>query len=377
DDADDKALQRLQAAVESPRQELFRRLNLAPGATAVLVDMRRDLSRLLHDHPELRIVDRDFRHLFYSWFNRGFLVLRTIDWQTPASILEKIMKYEAVHEIRGWNDLRRRLDPADRRCFAFFHPALIDEPLIFVEVALMNETPAAIRPVLDEPAAQEAVRDPTTAVFYSISNCQEGLKGISFGSFLIKQVVDELLKAKPSLKTFVTLSPVPRFARWLDRVIGDDHDNVLTAEDRAAFAHLQDPGWPDEDAPAEALKGSLMALAAEYFLRAKAGDGKPVDPVARFHLGNGARLEQINWLGDPSEKGLREGHGLMVNYRYDPKEIERNHEAFVNDGTISSSRAVRGLLRAAPKPRVQGETGTLLMLPGARAKPVPLDETAD
>ncbi|MEO1544925.1 MAG: malonyl-CoA decarboxylase family protein, partial [Pseudomonadota bacterium] len=194
DDADDKALQRLQAAVESPRQELFRRLNLAPGATAVLVDMRRDLSRLLHDHPELRIVDRDFRHLFYSWFNRGFLVLRTIDWQTPASILEKIMKYEAVHEIRGWNDLRRRLDPADRRCFAFFHPALIDEPLIFVEVALMNETPAAIRPVLDEPAAQEAVRDPTTAVFYSISNCQEGLKGISFGSFLIKQVVDELLK---------------------------------------------------------------------------------------------------------------------------------------------------------------------------------------
>ncbi|MEO1543747.1 MAG: malonyl-CoA decarboxylase family protein, partial [Pseudomonadota bacterium] len=188
---------------------------------------------------------------------------------------------------------------------------------------------------------------------------------------------DELLKAKPSLKTFVTLSPVPRFARWLDRVIGDDHDNVLTAEDRAAFAHLQDPGWPDEDAPAEALKGSLMALAAEYFLRAKAGDGKPVDPVARFHLGNGARLEQINWLGDPSEKGLREGHGLMVNYRYDPKEIERNHEAFVNDGTISSSRAVRGLLRAAPKPRVQGESGTLLMLPGARAKPVPLDETAD
>ncbi|MEO1205744.1 MAG: malonyl-CoA decarboxylase [Pseudomonadota bacterium] len=381
-DGDDAALIKLQSAVESPRQEFFRRLNLAPGATAQLVEMRRDLSRLLHDAPELRIVDRDIRHLFYSWFNRGFLILRRIDWQTPASILEKIMKYEAVHEIRDWNDLRRRLDPCDRRCFAFFHPALVDEPLIFVEVALMNETPAAIRPVLDEPAANEALREPTTAVFYSISNCQEGLKGISFGSFLIKQVVDELLKDMPTLKTFVTLSPVPRFARWLDRVMADDSIHHLTPDDRNAFAQLQDPGWPDDDISEDAIKSSLMALAAEYFLRAKTAEGKPIDPVARFHLGNGARLEQINWLGDPSEKGLREGHGLMVNYRYDPKDIETNHEAFVNDGAISASRAVRGLLRAQPKVKQTGETitnqtGTLLMLPGARTKRTSVDGEAD
>lgn len=358
-------LARLQRAVESPRQEFFRRLNLAPGATAEIVAMRRDLLRLPKDEPAVAEVDSDLRHLLYSWFNRGFLVLRRIDWQTPASILEKIIAYEAVHKIDGWEDLRRRLDPADRRCFAYFHPSLIDDPLIFVEVALMDEIPGAIAPVLNEPRRSEPVEEPTTAVFYSISNCQDGLKGISFGSFLIKQVVEDLVRETPSLKTFVTLSPVPVFARWLDRVAADDPEGLITDADRDALKALRDPAWHENEETNEDLKGVLLALAAHYFQRAKSPDGKPVDPVARFHLGNGARLEAINWLGDTSEKGLREAHGLMVNYRYDVKEIEKNHEAFANDGTVAASRSVRQLLRPLPKTGKAVEAAKLLVLPGA------------
>lgn len=378
------ALMRLQAAVESPRQEFFRRLNLAPGATGALVAMRRDLLNIMggatkagSKTADLTLVDRDLRLLFQSWFNRGFLILRRIDWQTPAAILEKIIAYEAVHEIRGWEDLRRRLDPVDRRCFAFFHPSLVDEPLIFVEVALVNDIATAIRPVLDQPAGEKDARDPSTAVFYSISNCQEGLKGISFGSFLIKQVVDELAKEIPSLKVFVTLSPVPGFAKWLTRVKDDPTSNILTADDRAALKQVTDGSWPgDDDGDGDdRVRASLMALAAEYFFRAKTSNGKPVDPVARFHLGNGARLEQINWRGDLSEKGLREAHGLMVNYRYDPKEIETNHEAFANEGTVAASRSVRGLLRGTSRGAASGgETSLPLLLPGARADRLPSDE---
>ncbi len=206
----DASLATLQKALESPRVEFFRRLNLAPGATHEIVGLRHDLLRVLPTEPGLAAVDADLRRLFYAWFNRGFLVLRRIDWKTPAAILDKIIRYEAVHEIQGWDDLRRRLDPADRRCFAFFHPSLVDEPLIFVEVALMRDMPDAIGQVLEEPHAELPGKPPTTAVFYSISNCQEGLKGISFGNFLFKQVVEELAREKPSLKTFVTLSPVPR-----------------------------------------------------------------------------------------------------------------------------------------------------------------------
>ncbi|MDX2258121.1 MAG: malonyl-CoA decarboxylase [Hyphomicrobiaceae bacterium] len=359
------ALSRLQAAVESPRQEFFRRLNLAPGATAEIVGMRRDLLRMPSDDTSLAAVDADLRHLFVSWFNRGFLVLRRIDWQTPAAILEKIIAYEAVHAINGWEDLRRRLDPADRRCFAFFHPSLIDEPLIFVEVALAHETPQAIRPVLDAARRSQPIAEPTTAVFYSISNCQDGLKGISFGNFLIKQVVEELARELPSLKTFVTLSPVPSFARWLDRLRADDPDQVLTPADHEALKGLRNPGWADDAATAERLKATLMPLAAHYFTRARTADNKPVDPVARFHLGNGARLESINWRGDLSEKGLREAHGLMVNYRYELKDIEKNHEAFANDGQVVVSRAVKSLLRPAPKTKALVDAGAVLMLPSA------------
>jgi malonyl-CoA decarboxylase len=306
--ANDETLTRLRHAIDSPRLEFFRRLNLAPGATAEIVAMRRDLLVEADGNARLQSVDADLRRLLRSWFNRGFLVLKRIDWQTPAAILEKIIAYEAVHEIKGWEDLRRRLDPVDRRCFAFFHPSLIDEPLIFVEVALTREVPAAIGPLLAERDDGAAADEPTTAVFYSISNCQEGLKGITFGNFLIKQVVEELARESPSLKTFVTLSPVPGFAAWLAAMLADDPSEILTEDDRAALATLRDPEWPLRE-DNEALESTLLALAAHYFLVAKAPDNRPPDPVARFHLGNGARLERLDWLADGSKKGLEEAQG--------------------------------------------------------------------
>jgi malonyl-CoA decarboxylase len=360
---DDAALMRLQEAVESPRQEFFRRLNLAPGATAEIVAMRRDLLGLLRNEPSLGAVDSDLMHLLYSWFNRGFLVLRRIDWQTPAAILDKIIHYEAVHEIHGFEDLRRRLDPADRRCFAFFHPSLVDEPLIFVEVALTDDAPESIQALLNEERKTDVRRSsPTTAVFYSISNCQEGLRGISFGNFLIKQVVEDLVREQPQLKTFVTLSPVPRFARWLSDIMADETGDIVSEADRVALQVLADPGWVEEPEEDEGPKDALMALGAHYLLLAKAKDGRPIDPVARFHLGNGARLDRINWQGDISEKGLREAHGLMVNYRYDLKEIEKNHEAYANDAVVAASRGVRQLLRTPAKGRAKAP-GNLLALP--------------
>jgi malonyl-CoA decarboxylase len=283
-----------------------------------------------------------------------------------------------VHEIDGWSDLQRRLDPRDRRCFGFFHPSLVDDPLIFVEVALENDVPEAIAPLLDEDADIAADEEPTTAVFYSISNCQEGLRGISFGNFLIKQVVEELAREKPSLKTFVTLSPVPTFARWLDRVLADDTEAILTPADREVLHELNDPSWPDDEATCDRLKPHLMALAAHYFMRAKSSAGLPVDPVARFHLGNGALLERINWKGDLSEKGLRNAHGLMVNYRYDLKEIEKNHEAFVNEQAVVASRGVRSLLRSQGRPRLRADdAGKLLALPGARTASADVEENSD
>ncbi|MFA5958430.1 malonyl-CoA decarboxylase [Hyphomicrobium sp.] len=368
DQPSDKTLARLQKASYSPRLEFFRRLNLAPGATAEIVALRSDLVRHIKSDDALAAVDSDLERLLTSWFNRGFLVLRRIDWQTPAAILEKIIQYEAVHEIRGWDDLRRRLDPKDRRCFAFFHPALVDEPLIFVEVALTRDMPNAISTVLDGRRAEDDAA-PTTAVFYSISNCQEGLKGISFGNFLLKQVVEDLARDVSSLKTFVTLSPAPSFARWVDRALASGSDVPLSADDRKALGRLRDPRWADEIAKdvagTDELKSALMGLAAHYYLMARSSDDRPVDQVARFHLGNGARLERLNWLGDTSEKGLREGHGLMVNYRYDLAEIERNHEAYADEGTVAASRAVRALLRPVPKVKGLAAVPDLLALPGA------------
>jgi malonyl-CoA decarboxylase len=314
--------------------------------------MRADLLNFLPSTPELAAVDADLLHLLASWFNRGFLVMRRIDWSTSASTLEKIIEYEAVHEIRGWDDLRRRLDPADRRCFGFFHPSLVDEPLIFVEVALTREIPSSIQELLSaetEEGSGGKSNAPSTAVFYSISNCQKGLQGISFGNFLIKQVAEDLATEIPSLKTFVTLSPVPRFAAWLVRSLAED-PALLDEETRAL---LDDSSWAAHSAHQEQLKDALMPLAADYFLVARNASGRPVDPVARFHLGNGAQLERINWLGDKSAKGLRQSHGIMVNYLYDLGDIEANHEAYINEGVVAASKNVRQLLKSTGKARKQ------------------------
>jgi len=344
DDPGKTALWHLMRSVEPPMQEFLRRLNMAPGATAELVAMRTDLLDFSKEHPELETVDQNFTHLLSSWFNRGFLVLQRIDWSTPANILEKIIHYEAVHQIKDWSDLRRRLDPRDRRCYAFFHPSLIDEPLIFVQIALTSEIPGSIQELLSEESKINGGPEPSTAVFYSISNCQRGLSGISFGNFLIKQVAGDLEKEIPSLRTFVTLSPLPGFRRWLERARAGHELEYLTEQQRATLELAENDLWCNDEDSAERLRPVLLAVCAHYLMLAKTPNGMPVDPVARFHLGNGARLERINWLGDVSEKGMRESFGLMVNYQYVLKDIERNHEALVNHGTIAASKTTRGQL---------------------------------
>jgi malonyl-CoA decarboxylase len=331
----------LHFASEPRRQELIRRLNRAPGGTSDLVAMRADLLALMKGNKDLAALDRDMVHLLSSWFNRGFLVLRRIDWSTPANILEQIIRYEAVHEIRDWNDLRRRIDPIDRRCYAFFHPQLNDEPLIFVEVALTEGIPTAIAPLLAAERQLVPIDRARTAVFYSISNTQKGLGGISFGSFLIKQVVEELRRELPKLDTFITLSPVPGFMQWLKNA----DDVPLNDEERMLLEALDKPDWFENSELTAQLRGVLEPLAAHYFLKARTSKGRLIDSVARFHIGNGARLEKINWLGDLSPKGLRESAGIMVNYLYRLEDIEKNHEAYANQGEIAVSNAVKKLLK--------------------------------
>ena len=342
-DGDEAAASEIHYASEPRRHELFRRLNRAPGGTAALVAMREDLLQLVKENPSLAIVDRDFLHLFGSWFNRGFLVLRRIDWSSPAALLERIIRYEAVHEIGDWDELRRRIDPADRRCYAFFHPRLVDEPLIFVEVALTLRPPAAIAPLLAERRAHVAPEKARVATFYSISNCQRGLAGVNFGNFLIKQVVEEIRRELPAIETFVTLSPAPGFRAWLETT----EDPAIAPMKSAALQLAAEDNWPTPAAAAK-LRAALEPLAAYYFLKARRPDGRVLDSVARFHLGNGARLERIDWEGDLSPKGLAESFGNMVNYLYDLDEIERNHEAFVNRGQIAASAAVKKLVPAGP-----------------------------
>ncbi|MEL7117602.1 MAG: malonyl-CoA decarboxylase, partial [Pseudomonadota bacterium] len=292
-------LARLTRLAEPRRQDLFRRLNRVSGATARLVRMRADLLPLMRETPRFGRIDLDLQHLFASWFNRGFLVLRRINWQTPANILEKIILYESVHAINDWDDLRRRVEPSDRRCFAYFHPCMPDDPLIFVEVALTHGTPNTIASVLAEERDTLAETDIDRAVFYSISNCQKGLAGISFGNALIKQVVAELAAEMPQLKTFVTLSPIPGFAKWLAATHPD-----LAAQ--IAEADVLDPF----DQP-------ITALAATYLAQEKTGDGRPKDPVARFHLANGAALQAVHPRADLSENGRAQSAGAMVNYIYE------------------------------------------------------------
>ncbi len=345
DDPNEARATRLLKAAEPKRQEWIRRLNHPPGGTLALVRMREDILAAMASDPALAALDDDFLHLFGSWFNRGFLVLRRIDWTTPANILEKIIRNEAVHAIDGFDELRRRLEPPDRRLYAFFHPALGDEPLIFVEVALTDSIPGAIAPLLAPDRVQLLPQLATTAVFYSISNAQKGLARVSFGNFLIKQVVEELKRELPRLQTFVTLSPAPGFARWLNAERANEESRFLNAEARRALALLDHPNWPSKAAAVEALARVLPPLAASYFIHARSANGRVIDPVARFHLGNGARLERISMLGDLSETGLRQSYGLMVNYLYDLDHIEENHEAYANKGEVVASTPIRRLAR--------------------------------
>lgn len=311
---------RLSEASEPRRKELFRRLNHAPGATADLVKMREQLLSLLRENPSYARTDFDFIHLLRSWFNRGFLVLRQITWDTSASILEKIVEYEAVHEIKNLEDLRRRLLPKDRRCFAFFHPSMPDDPLIFVEVALTNGVATSIQKVLSESREEIDLQGANSAIFYSISNCQEGLSGISFGNSLIKQVAQDLSREMPHLKTFVTLSPIPGLTKWIK-----DEGLEKLVEDQ----------------------GMLKQITAHYLVEAKGKNRRPIDPVAKFHLGNGAIIHQINIDADLSEKGLLQSKGVMVNYLYDLSKISQNVELFSKEGEISANTTIKSLSRQA------------------------------
>jgi malonyl-CoA decarboxylase len=324
-------LLQLETAVEPARRELFRRLNMAQGGTAALVEMRRQIGKGLREHPAWRAIDADLMHLLRSWFNRGFLRLERIDWHSSAILLEKLIQYEAVHAIEGWRDLRRRLE-ADRRCFAFFHPQLPEEPLIFIEVALTRGMSTRVQPLLDVRSPVAAPQKADCAMFYSITNCQEGLRGISFGNQLIKQVAEDLKREFPHLRRFATLSPIPGFRAWLAK----------NAE-RELLAKIEDPAWHLGEVSDE-LEKRLTSLCAYYLLQAKQ-NAEPLDPVARFHLGNGAVLERLNWMADSSEQGMARSAGLMVNYVYWLAEVEKNHERYVHEHTVVASPAIEKLAK--------------------------------
>jgi len=353
------ALAGLRRALEPPRLRLLTAFAAIPDGVKFLVDMRAELLRLKDHEAPLQALETDLKGLLASWFDVGFLELRAIDWKSPAALLEKLVQYEAVHRIRTWRDLRNRLD-SDRRCYAFFHPRMPDEPLIFVEVALERGMAASVQKLLDEKAPLLDAGQADTAVFYSINNCQRGLDGISFGNFLIKRVVELLAAEFPKLKTFCTLSPMPGFRHWLEKS-GRDGVALLTTEEEATlttamgngaaldFAKLlADRACLKQEALARAMAPILIRLGARYLIK-EAPKGKPgraLDPVAHFHLSNGARVERLNWRADVSENGLRQSCGLMVNYLYDPASIEENHEAYVGEGLRAASGGLKRLIRA-------------------------------
>ena len=310
---------------ESKRLEIFRRLNSTQHGTINLVKLREKLLDLLDKYPNFRKIDFDLSSLFKDWFNRGFLILKPIDWETPANILEKIIEYEAVHQIKSWDELRSRLEPDDRKCFAYFHPAMEDEPLIFIEVALTKNIPAKINEILDPDRLMIKSQEATTAVFYSISNCQKGLQGISFGNFLIKQVAKDLQNNFENLSKFVTLSPVPGFSKWLKSI------------DTNFFNKMYNKLSTNKIQKSEAI---LNENILKYFFISNRIDNLPNDPVARFHIGNGAILERINFLSDTSEKGLEQSLGFMVNYLYNLEDVEINHEKYVVDKKINTSKSL-------------------------------------
>ena len=344
----------LRAALEPPRITLLRQFNALPEGVKFLVDRRAELIDLRQRDPVLAGLEEDLKRLLANWFDIGFLELKRITWESPAALLEKLMAYEAVHEIRGWTDLKNRLE-ADRRCFAFFHPRMPDEPLIFVEVALVAGMTGDIHGLLDEAAPIGDPHAADTAIFYSISNCQRGLAGISFGDFLIKRVVDALATELPRLKVFATLSPVPGFRAWLERQSQAAQGDMLLPAERSAIEALGGEATDgdlttllerqDDPRIAAALRDPLIRLCARYLLYERTSSGRALDPVAHFHLSNGARVERLNWLGDTSPKGLQQSAGIMVNYLYRLPEIEANHEAYRGEGRVAAASAIRNLLR--------------------------------
>ena len=345
----------LQDAVRAPRVQLLKMLNSLPDGFQFLVDLRADLLNFVKEEQSLRALDHDLKALFEAWFDVGLLTFEDISWDSPASLLEKLVAYEAVHAIRSWEDLKNRLDE-DRRCYAFFHPKIPNEPLIFVEVALTKGIPNRIHDLLDLSAPVIDPDKANTAVFYSISSTQQGLRGISFGNFLLKQVTDRLARQHPGLRTFVTLSPIPGFRKWLLQAIEEGRaEELLDEEGRARFhaaaaeAGVDSPGellqgndWYQDEKIAEDLRIPLMRLCTYYLLHERNRVGKPRDPVERFHIFNGARVERLNWLADISEKGLAESFGMMVNYLYEIDRLEENYELFF-EGEVAASNALQKL----------------------------------
>ena len=350
-----RAEARLRLALDAPRATFLAQFNLLSDGVKFLVDLRADLLALLPGDSGLEVLKVELDGLLERWFDPGFLELERITWQSPALILEKLMTYEAVHPIESWNDLRNRLD-TDRRCYGFFHPRLPNEPLIFVEIALLKGAPNSVQALLDESAPLQDPRAADTAVFYSISNTQHGLRGISFGNLLLKRVIEDLRRDLPRLKVFATLSPLPGFRKWLDEALAQKHE-VLAAADVAKFAAtighpdpetalaeaLARPGWHADAGFADALRAPLERLCARYLLLEKSGT-HPLDPVAQFHLNNGALVNRIYWLADTSARGLQQSYGMMVSYRYDLSEVDRNHDRFLADGHIAAASRVQGLI---------------------------------
>ncbi len=339
----------------TPRLKLLHQFNTLPQGIKFLVDLRQDLLGCVKADAELATLDKEIRRLLATWFDVGLLEMRQIDWQSPAALLEKLVAYEAVHEIHSWQDLRHRLH-LDRRCYAFFHPNMPGEPLIFVEVALTSGISASIQGLLDESAPDVSPEEADTAIFYSISNAQQGLQGISFGNFLIKRVVESLKAELPNIKTFSTLSPIPGFSRWVQGAGGDELATLIGAEEMQRLMEtsadqagpfnlveqLERPGWHLKSGFCEVVRPLLERLLYHYFHTTRA-DGQPIDPVERFHLGNGARIERVNWQGDLSDKGLAQAYGFMVNYLYPIKDIEKNHELYATARKIVVSSAIKGL----------------------------------
>jgi len=364
---------RLRDSLLPPQQQLLRQFNALPQGVKFLIDLRADLLRYLPQAPRLAGLDRDLRHLLATWFDVGFLSVERITWQSPAALLEKLIGYEAVHAIHSWSDLHNRL-VSDRHCYAFFHPAMPEEPLIFIEVALVEGLATSIQALLDESAPDVPPGEADTAIFYSISNTQTGLQGISFGPFLIKQVVASLQHELPNLKTFSTLSPIPGFRKWLAGQLAQGEELHVQAALQEAAAELgvaaelaaviDHPGWTAHEAAAGALREPLLSACCRYLHARRERDQAPLDPVARFHLGNGARIEQLNWLGDTSPKGLRESCGLMVNYLYQLKEIEKNIEAYAGEQQIACSSRARALLTREEEEN--GRIGRIGRLLGSR-----------